>query len=120
MINSLIFLQSNAEETRRSLLDSTHELGRATAAQFVGMEKYDKKGLQMVIILNFNTNWISESQKLLNEKLANSREVVRLDGMMKSKLHPITSSVISACIPNGQVRSHSIPLLHSTRYHFCL
>lgn len=71
-------------------MESSHEIGKSAAAQFLGHAKYDKKAADLE----------------MNGKLKTEREIARLDTIMKGKLHPVTSSVISACIPNGQVIFH--------------
>lgn len=93
-----ILLMAGAEETRRELLATARDAGVAAAASFVGLQgPCDQQQLA------------SRLQRVLRSP----EEQRGLDGVMRSALNSLTSSVIQTCLPDGQLRPFPLNTLAS-------
>ena len=84
-----LLLNSHANERRRELISASHPIGRQVVADYT---KCSSDNIDLV--------------KSSLEKITRSEELSRgLDGAMKVKMNSVTSHIIEACLPDGQMKA---------------
>lgn len=82
-----ILLTDSANAKRRSLIESSQDVGRQVAVEFCKVQNGDRSGLKSAL-----------------EKVCRSDEQMKaLDGAMKGRMNDCTSKIIEACLPDGQL-----------------
>jgi len=97
---------SKAEAARNKLLESAEVRGLQAAAEFVklpGPSCDVQNGLGIdESFLKYEKDIIKELKKRF---LSNATDIgVALDMKMSGALHPLSSEIVKACLPDGQVR----------------
>ena len=94
-----VLLLAGAEESRTELLNSADRRGLQAAADFVNLESQ----IQSDLYVEGSKKVESEIEKRF---LSNSADVgPALDMKMSGAMHPLSSEVVKACLPNGQAKA---------------
>ena len=84
-----LLLQGFADEKRKDIIAGVPRVGRQAVAEMVSLQADDRMGMRRAL-----------------ERIVRSEEQSRaLDGVMKGKMNEVTSKVIEACLPEGQLRA---------------
>ena len=84
-----LLLTEAAEKRRKEIIGTAPRAGRETLAQMVNLKATDRSEMRTAL-----------------EKIVRSEEQSRaLDGLMKGKMNEVTSKVIDACLPDGQLKT---------------
>ncbi|KAJ3215377.1 hypothetical protein HK099_006394 [Clydaea vesicula] len=81
-------LNKTGDKIRRKLINEANGIGLSAAKDFVGLNQ------------NHITNESAELKTKLEAVLRNKEKMAGLDSAMKSKTNPVTSEIISKCIPD--------------------
>ncbi len=83
-----ILVTDEANARRRALIDGAKSTGRQVVAEYADVSADDRCALNQAV-----------------ERICRSEELSRgLDGAFKGKLNTLTSNIIEACLPDGQLR----------------